>query len=85
MRDTTPEMALRYRRALMSQTPQERLRQCCSMHQMAKALVLASLKAQLGDEVSDQALRCALFKRFYGADFGADERDRILAWLAKTS
>lgn len=80
MRDTSPEVAVRYREMLLARSPEERLRIGCSMHATARKLVRASVLAR-NRLVSPAVLRRALFLRFYGPDFGAGERDRIAAWL----
>ena len=54
----------------------------CSMSATARALVRASVLAQ-DPHASPAALRRALFLRFYGHEFEAGERERILAWLSR--
>lgn len=52
----------------------------CSMHAAARTLVLASVMER-EPEVSPGARRRALFLRFYGHEFDAAARERILAAL----
>lgn len=80
MTDTPPEVMARYRAMLLARSPEDRLKMGCSMDATARALVRASVLAQ-DPHVSPPALRCALFLRFYGGEFEAPERERILAWL----
>jgi hypothetical protein len=70
----------RYRAMLLARSPEERLRMGCSMSATARALVRASVLAR-DPHASPAALRRALFLRFYGHEFAAAERKRILASL----
>ena len=78
MKDTSASMERVMSGRLMAGSGEERLKMGCSMFDMAKELVLASLPA-----CSPQEKRRHLFLRFYGSDFDADRRDRILAYLAE--
>ncbi len=49
----------------------------CSMHATARALVRASV-LEVNPQASPAALRRALFLRFYGHEFGAETRGKIL-------
>lgn len=82
MTDTPPEVMRRYRAMLLARTPEERLKMGCSMGATARALVRASMLAQ-DPLASPAAVRRAVFLRFYGHEFEAAERERILAWLAR--
>lgn len=82
MTDTPPEVMQRYRAMLLARSPEERLKMGCSMSATARALVRASVLAQ-DPHVSPAALRRALFLRFYGHEFEARERERILACLGR--
>jgi hypothetical protein len=72
----------RYRAMLLARAPEERLKMGCSMGATARALVRASVLAQ-DPHASPAAVRRAVFLRFYGHEFEAAERERILAWLAR--
>jgi hypothetical protein len=72
----------RYRAMLLARSPEDRLKMGCSMSATARALVRASVLAQ-DPQASPVALRRALFLRFYGHEFKAAERERILAWLGR--
>lgn len=78
MTDTSPEMERRYRAMLMARSGEERLKMGCSMHDTARALVEASIRQQ-DPQTTPEALRKALFLRFYGHEFDPESRVRILA------
>ncbi|MBI3456670.1 MAG: hypothetical protein HY002_12910 [Candidatus Rokubacteria bacterium] len=80
MSDTSPEVARRCRAMLLRRSGEERLKMGCSMHAAAKALVRASI-LEKDPLISSAALRQALFLRFYGDDFDADTREKILRAL----
>lgn len=80
MTDTTPEVARRYRELLLRRSGEERLKMGCSMHAAARALVRASV-LEKEPYASPAAVRRALFLRFYGHEFDAAARERILAAL----
>ena len=80
MNDTTLDMARRYRAMLLQRSGAERLKMGCSMLATARVLVVASLREQ-EPSASPGRIRRGLFLRLYGADFGADERAKIAAWL----
>jgi hypothetical protein len=72
----------RYRAMLLARSPEERLKMGGSMSATARALVRTSVLAQ-DPQASPAALRRALFLRFYGHEFDAVQRERILAWLGR--
>jgi hypothetical protein len=82
MKDTRPEIEQKYREMLLARSGEERLKIGCSMHATARSLVRASVLAR-DPLASTPELRRALFLRFYGWEFGADDRERILAWLGR--
>jgi hypothetical protein len=84
MKDTPPEIELECRRLLLARSREERLKMGCSMHATARSLVRASVLAK--DPMTPPAvLRFALFLRFYGHEFGPEDRERITAWLGSES
>lgn len=84
MKDTRPEIEQTYRAMLLARSGEERLKIGCSMHATAQALVRASVLAR--DPLAlPSALRRAFFLRFYGHEFGAADRERIVAWLGRES
>jgi hypothetical protein len=66
---------------LMARSGEERLKMGDSMYATARALVIASI-LERDPSASPAALRQALFLRFYGHEFDAAARERILARLA---
>lgn len=82
MNDTSSDIERQYRKMLLQRSGEERLKMGCSMHAMAKALVLASLLDKCPDATSVE-LRQALFLRFYGSDFGRELTAKILAALGR--
>ncbi len=65
---------------LLARSSEERLKMGCSMSATARALVRALVLAQ-DPQASPAAVRRALFLRFYGHEFEAAERKRIMDWL----
>lgn len=84
MRDTPPEIDARYRTMLMQRSGEERLAIGCAMRETARALVEASILKQ-NPEATPEAIRKGLFLRFYGHEFDADSRNKILAAIESAS
>lgn len=82
MRDTSPEMEQKYREMLLERSGEERLKMGCSMYATARALVVASV-LERDPLASPAALRRAIFLRFYGHEFDARTRERILKRLGE--
>jgi hypothetical protein len=80
MNDTPPEIERKYLEMLMERSGEERLKMGCSMHATAQALVRASV-LEKNPQASPAALRRALFLRFYGHEFDAETREKILLLL----
>jgi hypothetical protein len=83
MRDTSPEIERLFRGMLLERSGEERLKMGCSMHQFAQMVVRASVLAQ-NPRATATELRRAVFLRFYGSDFDAPTRDKILGALDLT-
>lgn len=77
MNDTAPEVDQTFQAMLLERSGEERLKMGCSMHGTAQALVRASV-LEKDPLASPAALRQALFLRFYGHEFDADTREKIL-------
>ncbi len=77
MKDTTPEIERKYQEMLLQRSGVERLKMGCSMHATAQALVRASV-LEKNPQASPATLRRALFLRFYGHEFDAETREKIL-------
>ena len=78
MKDTPPEMEVRYRDMLLQLSGEERLKMGCAMRERARALVAASIREQ-DPQATPEAVRKGLFLRFYGHEFSAESRAKILA------
>jgi hypothetical protein len=78
MNDTSPEMEARYRDMLMQRSGEERLIMGCAMRDTARILVEASIREQ-DPRATSETIRKGLFLRFYGHEFDAESRARILA------
>lgn len=78
MKDTSPDVDARYRAMLMQRTGEERFIMGCAMHNAARALVEASLLEQ-DPQATPETVRKGLFLRFYGHEFDAETRRKILA------
>ena len=79
MNDTTPRMAKLHHDLLMRRTGEERLRMASSMFATARAMALASF----GD-ISETEKRMRLFLRFYGNDFDAVAKERIVTAIRQS-
>jgi hypothetical protein len=80
MNDTPPEVAERYRVMLMQRTGEERLIMGCAMRDTARKLVEASLREE-NPLATEAEIRKGVFLRFYGHEFDALTRDKILATI----
>ena len=78
MNDTPREIDERYRAMLMQRSGEERLMMGCAMRETARALVEASLRKQ-DPHATVATIRKGLFLRFYGHEFDAQTRAKILA------
>ena len=84
MKDTSPEMDARYQDMLMQRSGEERLMMGCAMRETARALVEASIREQ-DPQATLETIRKGLFLRFYGQEFDADSRTKILAAIESTT
>lgn len=78
MNDTSPEIDARYRAMLLQRSGEERLIMGCAMRDTARALVEASLREH-DPHATVETIRRGLFLRFYGDEFDAKSRAKILA------
>lgn len=84
MTDTPPEMDARYQDMLMQRSGEERLVMGCGMRETARALVEASIREQ-DPQATLETIRKGLFLRFYGHEFDADSRTKILTAIESAS
>lgn len=80
MLDTSPEINSRVHQMMKKKSGPDRLLMGCSMFDMAKEIVQASIRAENPD-ISPEELRAQLFLRFYKNDFSERERERIINHL----
>jgi hypothetical protein len=64
-RDTTPEVADRYRALLLARPPSERLLMALRLFDLGRAAILGPLP----DDIDEGTRRVHLFKRTYGRDY----------------
>lgn len=76
-KDTSPEIAERYRRMLMARSGDERVQMGCDMLDAAIEMFFSTLPPGL----PECERRAQLFLRFYGREFSEVERDRIAAQI----
>jgi len=84
MKDTPPEMDARYQDMLMQRSGEERLMMGCAMRETARTLIEASIREQ-DPQATPETVRKGLFLRFYGHEFDADSREKILAAIESAS
>ena len=84
MNDTLPEVDERYRTMLMQRTGEARMIMGCAMRDTARAFVEASLREQ-DPRAAEATIRKRLFLRFYGHEFDASRRDKILAAIEQAA
>ena len=82
MNDTLPAIDERYRAMLMQRTGEERLIMGCAMRDTARAFVEASLRER-DPQATEATIRKGLFLRFYGHEFDAPTRDKILTAIER--
>lgn len=80
MKDTPPEVEVRFNAMIMEKSGQDRLKMGFSMFDLARRQVLASILMKQPNADSRE-IRREIFLRFYGQDFSSDEREKILAQI----
>jgi hypothetical protein len=84
MNDTPADVADRYRNMLMQRTGEARFLMGCAMRDTARALVEASLREQ-DPQATEATIRKGVFLRFYGHEFDAPTRAKIVAAIDRTT
>src|SRR5689334_4838653 len=75
-------MEARFRAMIMARPPGgERLKITAAMFETTRKLMIAAIRAARPD-ITEVELRQELFLRYYGDEFSAEERERILAGIA---
>ncbi len=82
MNDTRPDVDKQFAALLRQRSGSDRVRMACEMFDLARALMVANIKAQ-HPGIADTALRVKVFERLYGSDFTPDERTRIIVQLGE--
>lgn len=82
MSDTPRDVEARYEALLLARSGEERLRMAGSMYSSARSLVEASIRAG-NPTASPVEVRQSVFLRFYGHEFDAPTRARILDRIAR--
>lgn len=80
MNDTTPEVEAMYRKLVMAKSPQERLLMACSMHETARQMAEAAIRAE-APGVGEEEIAWRLFLRFYGHELSQAVQDGFRAGL----
>jgi hypothetical protein len=78
MKDTSEKMESIYNEMIMRKTPEERVKMCFSMLNAARRIVLSTIKDK-------KNWRKEMFLRFYGDDFTAAQKKKILCALENFS
>ena len=74
MNDTTPEIESRLDEIYERKSGEEKLLICLKMFETAREIVISSLLKN----ISERELQKKIFLRFYGNDFGENEKVKIL-------
>ena len=82
MRDTFSGVESDFRELMLKMTGSERLLMGCSMYDMSKSIVKASILDR-EPNIKAQDLKLQTFLRFYKRDYEEKERDRIIKHLKK--
>ena len=80
MNDTPPDVETRLGALFAARSGSERVRMTCEMFAMARALMVANIRAEAPD-ISAAELRVKIFERTYGDDLDTEDRARIVARL----
>ena len=80
MNDTTPEIAARYKKLIMSKSGEERLLMGCSMYDTARKIVLSAIRNN-NPAITNTEIKRQIFLRFYGHEFQPSDKEKILAKL----
>lgn len=84
MNDTSPEMQAKMVELISKKSPAQRLAMGSSMFDFSKRLIIRAL-LEKNPHLSPQELKVELFKIFYGNDFSAEQRERIIRRLRSTA
>ena len=82
MRDTSPEIQKQFIKMMGKKIGQERLLMGFSMFDMARGIVISSIKSKNKD-ANLKTIRSEIFLRFYGSDFPNNKKE-ILKEILKS-
>ena len=82
MTDTPPDVEARLAALYAQRSGSDRVRMACEMFALARALVVANIRADTPD-ISAADLRVKIFERTYGDDLLPDDRARVIARLRR--
>ena len=82
MTDTPPDVEARLAALYAQRSGSDRVRMACEMFALARALVVANIRADTPD-ISAADLRVKIFERTYGDDLVPDDRARVIARLRR--
>lgn len=80
MNDTQPDVEEQFAALFRQRSGSDRVRMACEMFDLARALMVANIKAQ-HPGIADAPLRVKLFERMYGSDLTPEECIRLVARL----
>ena len=83
MNDTTAAAAAEFLLRLRQRSGSDRVRMVSDMFDVARALAVARIRDVL-PTITEGELRAQLFEQFYGRDFSAAERARIIDRLRRS-
>ena len=82
MKDTSPAVQRQFREMIMKKSGQERLLMGFSMFDMARNIVISSIKTK-NQNADSKAILSEIFLRFYGSDFPNNNKE-ILKEILKS-
>ncbi|MDQ3031311.1 MAG: hypothetical protein M3Y87_02765 [Myxococcota bacterium] len=84
MKDTPADVEARYRAMLAALSPEERLRMGARMVTTSRALVRASIVAELGPGATHREIRRRMLLRFYGRELAPEVAETVLRRISDT-
>lgn len=82
MNDTSPEITEKMKELFLKKTPLERLQMGGSMYDTSRYMITSAILRE-NPNISKAALKCEIFRRFYGNDFSAEEQEKIVRYLSR--
>ena len=77
MKDTGPEIEEIFFNMMMAKSGVERLKMGFEMYEMARKMVIASIKEE-NSGISDKEMKISLLNRFYGDDLPPDTKQKFI-------